>query len=39
MVYLLISPRREVLIKHLNQPFTSFHIKPFRAQFNFTVSK
>ena len=38
MVYLLISPRREVVIKHLNKPFTSFHIKPFRAQFNFTVT-
>ena len=38
MVYLLISPRREVVIEHLNQPFTSFRIKPFRAQFNFTVT-
>ena len=38
MVYLLISPRREIAIKHLNQPFTSFHIKPFRTQFNFTVT-
>ena len=38
MAYLLTSPRREVLIKYLNQPFTSFHIKPFRAQFNFTVT-
>ena len=38
MVYLLISPRREVVIKHLNKPFISFHIKPFRAQFNFTVT-
>ena len=38
MVYLLISPRREVVIKHLNKPFTSFHIKPFRAQFNFIVT-
>ena len=38
MVYLLISPRREVVTKHLNHPFTSFHIKPSRAQFNFTVT-
>ena len=38
MVYLLISSGREVAIKHLNQPFTSFQIKPFRAQFNFTVT-
>ena len=38
MTYLLISPRREVLIKYLNQPFISFHIKQFRAQFNFTVT-
>ena len=38
MICLLISPRRGVVIKHLNQPFTSFHIKPFRAQFNFTVT-
>ena len=38
MVYLLISPNREIAIKHLNQPFTSFHIKPFRTQFNFTVT-
>ena len=38
MVYLLISPRREVLIGHLNQPSTSFQIKSFRAQFNFTVT-
>ena len=38
MVYLPISPRREVLMKHLKQPFTSFHIKPFRTQFNFTVT-
>ena len=38
MVYLLISPRREVVIKHLNQPFTSFQIKPFRAQFNLTLT-
>ena len=37
MVYLLISPRWEVLIGHLNQPSTSFQIKSFRAQFNFTV--
>ena len=36
--YLLISPRKEVVIKHSNQPFTSFQIKPFRAQFNFTVT-
>ena len=38
LVYLLISPRREVLIGHLNQPCSSFQIKPFRAQFNFTVT-
>ena len=38
MVYLLISSRREVVIKHLNQPFTYFQSKPFRAQFNFTVT-
>ena len=38
IVYLVISPRREVVIKHLNKPFISFHIKPFRAQFNFTVT-
>ena len=38
MIYLLISPRREIVTKHLNQPFTSFHIKPSRAQFNFTVT-
>ena len=38
MVYLLISPRRSVVIKHLNKPFTSFHIKPFRTQFNFPVT-
>ena len=38
MAYLLISPKREVLIKYLNQPFTSFQVKPFRAQFNFTVA-
>ena len=39
MLYLLISPRRSVVIKHLNKPFTSsFHIKPFRLQFNFTVT-
>ena len=38
MAYLLNSPRREVLIKYLNQPFTYFYIKPFRAQFNFTVT-
>ena len=34
----MISPRKEVVIKHSNQPFTSFQIKPFRAQFNFTVT-
>ena len=38
MVYLLTIPRREIAIKHLNQPFASFHILPFRAQFNFTVT-
>ena len=38
MVYLLISSRREVVIKHLNQPFTYFQSKPFRAQSNFTVT-
>ena len=38
MVYQLISPRREVVIKHVNKPLTSFQIKPFRAQFNFTVT-
>ena len=39
MAYHLISTaRREVVIKHLNKPFTSFHIKPFRAHFNFTVT-
>ena len=36
--YLLLSPRREVVIKHLNQPFTSFQIQPFCAQFNFPVT-
>ena len=30
--------RRKVVIKHLNQPFTSFQIKRFRAQCNFTVT-
>ena len=30
--------RRKVEIKHLNQPFTSFQIKPFRRQFSFTVT-
>ena len=35
----MISPRRELLIKHLNQPSTSFQIKPLRgAQFNITVT-
>ena len=38
LVYLLISPKRELVIKRLNQPSTSFQIKPFRAQFNFTVT-
>ena len=38
MVYLLTIPRREIAIKHLNQPFASFHILPFRAQFNCTVT-
>ena len=30
--------RRKVVIKHLNQLFTSFQIKRFRAQCNFTVT-
>ena len=38
MVYQLIRPRREVVIKHLNNPLTSFQIKPCRAQFSFTVT-
>ena len=37
--YCMINPRRELLIKHLNQPSTSFKIKPLRgAQFNITVT-
>ena len=38
MIYLLVSLRREVVIKHLKQPFTSFQVKPFRALFNFTIT-
>ena len=34
MLYLLISPEG----KHLNEPFTSFQIKPFRRQFSITVT-
>ena len=35
----MINPRRELFIKDLNQPSTSFQIKPLRgAQFNITVT-